>query len=170
MSLQQALTQPSAFAHDDLLEMYRRMFIIRRFEDRASRLYADGVVPGFVHLSIGQEATAVGACWSLRPSDGIVSNHRGHGHCLAKGAEPAEMFAELMGRSAGACRGLGGSMHKKGRRHPPIATWPTGPWDQYRTAPAMNTAVLNWMARRPGTGSADPVPWRVWCPVWRAAR
>jgi 2-oxoisovalerate dehydrogenase E1 component len=111
MTTHQAVTQPTTFTHDDLLEMYRRMLVIRRFEERTSRLYADGVVPGFVHLSIGQEATAVGACWALRPSDGIVSNHRGHGHCLAKGAEPAEMFAELMGRSAGACGGLGGSMH-----------------------------------------------------------
>jgi 2-oxoisovalerate dehydrogenase E1 component len=108
---QQERTQQAGFSPDDLLEMYRRMLVIRRFEERTSRLYADGVVPGFVHLSIGQEATAVGACWGLRRSDGIVSNHRGHGHCLAKGAAPAEMFAELMGRSAGACRGLGGSMH-----------------------------------------------------------
>ena len=111
MTTHQAATEPATFTHDDLLEMYRRMLVIRRFEERTSRLYADGVVPGFVHLSIGQEATAVGACWALRPSDGIVSNHRGHGHCLAKGAEPAEMFAELMGRSAGTCGGLGGSMH-----------------------------------------------------------
>jgi 2-oxoisovalerate dehydrogenase E1 component len=111
MTTHQAGPRPAVFTHDDLLEMYRRMLVIRRFEERTARLYADGVVPGFVHLSIGQEATAVGACWALRASDGIVSNHRGHGHCLAKGAQPAEMFAELMGRSAGACRGLGGSMH-----------------------------------------------------------
>ena len=118
MTTHQAVEQSAAFTDDDLLEMYRRMLVIRRFEERASRLYADGVVPGFVHLSIGQEATAVGACWALRSSDGIVSNHRGHGHCLAKGAELVEMFAELMGRSAGACRGLGGSMH--------IADFPRG--------------------------------------------
>jgi 2-oxoisovalerate dehydrogenase E1 component len=100
-----------AYTDAELLEMYRRMLVIRRFEERTSRLYADGVVPGFVHLSIGQEGSAVGSCWGLRPTDGIVSNHRGHGHCLAKGAEPVTMFAELMGRETGACRGLGGSMH-----------------------------------------------------------
>jgi 2-oxoisovalerate dehydrogenase E1 component len=101
----------SCFTDAEALELYRRMLVIRKFEERTARLYADGVVPGFVHLSIGQEATAVGACWPLRDTDGITSNHRGHGHCLAKGASPAEMYAELMGRVTGACGGLGGSMH-----------------------------------------------------------
>ncbi|TDD70791.1 2-oxoisovalerate dehydrogenase [Jiangella aurantiaca] len=84
---------------------------IRRFEERAGQLYRDTEVPGFLHLSIGQEATAVGACWPLRASDAITSTHRGHGHCLAKGLPPAPMFAELMGRDAGTCHGRGGSMH-----------------------------------------------------------
>lgn len=87
------------------------MLRIRGFEQRTAALYAAGEVPGFVHLSIGQEATAVGACWPLRPTDAIVSNHRGHGHCLAKGADVGGMYAELMGRATGTCGGLGGSMH-----------------------------------------------------------
>ncbi len=102
---------PSVFAPADLLEMHRRMLVIRGFEERVSDLYRDGEVPGFVHLSIGQEATAVGACWPLRPADAITSTHRGHGHCLAKGLDPAGMFAELMGKDQGTNRGRGGSMH-----------------------------------------------------------
>jgi 2-oxoisovalerate dehydrogenase E1 component len=91
--------------------MYRRMLVIRGFEERVSALYRDGEVPGFVHLSIGQEAAAVGACWPLRLSDVITSTHRGHGHCLAKGLDPLGMFAELMGKDQGTNRGRGGSMH-----------------------------------------------------------
>ncbi|WP_051683928.1 thiamine pyrophosphate-dependent enzyme [Blastococcus sp. URHD0036] len=98
-------------AVDDVVEMYRRMARIRGFEQAASKLYADTEVPGFVHLSIGQEATAVGACWHLRDDDAITSTHRGHGHCLAKGLDMTEMFAELMGREGGTCSGRGGSMH-----------------------------------------------------------
>lgn len=96
---------------EDLLLLYRRMQTVRQFEEGVSRLYRDGEVPGFVHLSLGQEATAVGACWPLRPSDVITSTHRGHGHCLAKGLDPAAMFAELMGKESGTNRGRGGSMH-----------------------------------------------------------
>lgn len=95
----------------DLLGLYRRMLLIRGFEERVSRLYRDGEIPGFVHLCIGQEATAVGACTVLGPDDVITSTHRGHGHCLARGLAPAEMFAELMARDGGTCHGLGGSMH-----------------------------------------------------------
>ncbi len=95
----------------ELLEMYRRMLVIRGFEERVSALYRDGEVPGFVHLSTGQEAAAVGACWPLRSSDVITSTHRGHGHCLAKGLDPLGMFAELMGKDRGTNRGRGGSMH-----------------------------------------------------------
>ena len=87
------------------------MLLIRGFEQRVAALYRDGEVPGFVHLSIGQEATAVGACWPLRPADVITSTHRGHGHCLAKGLDPLGMFAELMGKDQGTNRGRGGSMH-----------------------------------------------------------
>jgi len=99
------------FTKLDLIEMHRRMLLIRGFEQRVATLYRDGEVPGFVHLSIGQEATAVGACWPLRPADVITSTHRGHGHCLAKGLDPTGMFAELMGKDQGTNRGRGGSMH-----------------------------------------------------------
>ncbi len=100
-----------AFSTPDLVEMHRRMLVIRGFEQRVADLYRDGEVPGFVHLSIGQEASAVGACWPLRPADVVTSTHRGHGHCLAKGLDPLGMFAELMGRDQGSNRGRGGSMH-----------------------------------------------------------
>jgi 2-oxoisovalerate dehydrogenase E1 component len=99
------------FADADLLEMHRRMLLIRGFEERVAALYRDGEVPGFVHLSIGQEASAVGACWPLRATDVITSTHRGHGHCLAKGLDPVGMFAELMAKDGGTNRGRGGSMH-----------------------------------------------------------
>ncbi len=102
---------PAGFSVVDLVEMQRRMLLIRGFEERVAALYRDGEVPGFVHLSTGQEATAVGACWSLGPADVITSTHRGHGHCLAKGLDPAGMFAELMGKDQGTNRGRGGSMH-----------------------------------------------------------
>ena len=90
----------SAFSMVDLVEMQRRMLLIRGFEERVAALYRDGEVPGFVHLSTGQEATAVGACWPLHPADVITSTHRGHGHCLAKGLDPAGMFAEQIGRAS----------------------------------------------------------------------
>ena len=102
---------PASTNADDLLEMYRRMRRIRVFEQETSKLYKATEVPGFVHLSIGQEATAVGATWNLRPEDGITSTHRGHGHCLAKGLDVNSMFAELMGKDSGTCHGRGGSMH-----------------------------------------------------------
>ncbi len=91
--------------------MHRRMLVIRGFEERVAVLYRDGEVPGFVHLSTGQEASAVGACWPLKPADVITSTHRGHGHCLAKGLDPFGMFAELMAKAEGTNRGRGGSMH-----------------------------------------------------------
>ncbi len=100
-----------ALAGNELVELQRRMLLIRGFEERVAELYRDGLVPGFVHLSIGQEASAVGACWPLRAEDVITSTHRGHGHCLAKGLDPLGMFAELMGRDQGTNRGRGGSMH-----------------------------------------------------------
>ena len=96
---------------EPLVELHRRMLLVRRFEERVAVLYRDGDVPGFVHISIGQEATAVGVCSLLGDADGVVSNHRGHGHCIAKGVDLEAMFAELMGRTTGACRGMGGSMH-----------------------------------------------------------
>ena len=96
---------------ESLLEAYGRMTLIRLFEERVSELYRNSEVPGFVHLSIGQEAAAVGACWPLAVTDVITSNHRGHGHCLAKGLAPEPMMAELLARVTGTNKGLGGSMH-----------------------------------------------------------
>ena len=108
-----AATGPAAagLPTDSLVEAYRRMALIREFEERVSGLYRGGEVPGFVHLSIGQEASAVGACWPLAVADVITSNHRGHGHCLAKGLAPEPMMAELFARATGTNKGLGGSMH-----------------------------------------------------------
>ena len=105
------LSPSEAYSRDEQLEMLRRMMVIRGFEERVAALYRDGEVPGFVHLSTGQEASAVGACWPLRDTDVLTSTHRGHGHCLAKGLAPLGMFAELMARDGGTNRGRGGSMH-----------------------------------------------------------
>ena len=93
------------------LDRYRQMRRIREFEFRTAVLYRDGIVPGFVHLSVGQEAVAVGVCSQLRADDVITSTHRGHGHVMAKGLDMTGMFAELMGRATGICGGFGGSMH-----------------------------------------------------------
>lgn len=93
------------------LELYRRMLLIRRAEERLERDFKAGLLPGPVHLSIGQEAVAVGVCAHLGPRDWITGTHRGHGHFLAKGGDPEAMFAEIHGRATGACGGFGGSMH-----------------------------------------------------------
>jgi pyruvate dehydrogenase E1 component alpha subunit len=93
------------------VELLRTMQRIRRFEERAEELYLGGELPGFIHLSIGQEACAAGACLALRRDDFITSTHRGHGHCLAKGASMDRMMAELYAKVTGACKGKGGSMH-----------------------------------------------------------
>src|ERR1700756_4844091 len=96
---------------EQALRMYRRMLAIRLFEERVNDLYTRALMPGLAHLYIGEEAVAVGVCEALRKDDYITSTHRGHGHCLAKGASPDRMFAELLGKEAGYCRGKGGSMH-----------------------------------------------------------
>ncbi len=87
------------------------MVTIRLFEERVNDLYTRALMPGLAHLYLGEEAVAVGVCEALRPDDYITSTHRGHGHCLAKGAAPDRMFAELLGKEAGYCKGKGGSMH-----------------------------------------------------------
>ena len=96
---------------DFWLEKYKLMLTIREFEQRVDQLYKSAIMPGLAHYSIGQEATEVGVCAALERDDFITSTHRGHGHCLAKGAAAADMFAELLGRSTGLCHGKGGSMH-----------------------------------------------------------
>jgi pyruvate dehydrogenase E1 component alpha subunit len=96
---------------EDYLRMYRQMVRIRAFEDNANQLYLSAKMPGLTHMYSGQEAVAVGICEALTPDDKITSTHRGHGHCVAKGAEFKEMFCELLGKEEGYCRGKGGSMH-----------------------------------------------------------
>ena len=94
-----------------MIELYRRMLLIRRMEERLGEVVTSGELPGPVHLYIGQEAVAVGVCTHLTDRDWIASTHRGHGHFLAKGGEPRAMVAEIFGRDTGICRGKGGSMH-----------------------------------------------------------
>ena len=96
---------------EDYLRMYRQMLRIRAFEDQANQLYLSARMPGLTHMYSGQEAVAVGICEALTPSDKITSTHRGHGHCVAKGADFRAMFCELLGKEEGYCRGKGGSMH-----------------------------------------------------------
>ncbi len=98
-------------SRDSLERLYRGMVLIRRAEERLQQLFADGAVPGFLHLSIGQEAVPVGVCSALRITDTVSSNHRGHGHALAKGVSLEGFFAEILGRATGVCKGRGGSMH-----------------------------------------------------------
>jgi TPP-dependent pyruvate/acetoin dehydrogenase alpha subunit len=91
--------------------MYRQMVRIRTFEDNANQLYLSAKMPGLTHMYSGEEAVAVGICEALKDTDKITSTHRGHGHCVAKGADFKEMFCELLGKEEGYCRGKGGSMH-----------------------------------------------------------
>ena len=93
------------------LTLYQRMMRIRAFEEKVQKLFKRGKLPGFVHLYIGEEAVAVGACSVLRDDDRITSTHRGHGHLIAKGADVQRMMGELFGRRSGYCKGKGGSMH-----------------------------------------------------------
>lgn len=98
-------------SRDDLLALHRRMLLIRRVEERLGDDFKAGMLPGPVHLYIGEEAVAVGVCAHLSDRDWIASTHRGHGHFLAKGGETRPMIAEVYGRATGICRGMGGSMH-----------------------------------------------------------
>ncbi|MEL6232794.1 MAG: thiamine pyrophosphate-dependent dehydrogenase E1 component subunit alpha, partial [Pseudomonadota bacterium] len=105
---------PYAIRHyppDALRAALRKMYLIRKFEEGAEQSYMRGLIHGTMHLSIGQEASAVGACMGLSDADTITSTHRGHGHCVAKGADVGRMFAEFFGKEEGYCRGRGGSMH-----------------------------------------------------------
>jgi pyruvate dehydrogenase E1 component alpha subunit len=112
MSTVIAGSAPDAAIDNQLyLRMYRRMIMIRLFEEQVNELYTRALMPGLAHLYIGEEAIAVGVCEALRSDDYITSTHRGHGHCLAKGAAIDRMFAELLGKEAGYCKGKGGSMH-----------------------------------------------------------
>lgn len=95
----------------ELIALYRSLVLIRRCEERLSTMFADGEVPGFIHLSIGQEAVSAGIMSALTTEDTIASTHRGHGHAIAKGLSLDGFFAELLARDTGLCRGRGGSMH-----------------------------------------------------------
>jgi TPP-dependent pyruvate/acetoin dehydrogenase alpha subunit len=95
----------------ELIDLYRQMLLIRKFDEEARRLYMEDEIRGSTHTYTGEEAIAVGACAALRKDDLITSTHRGHGHCLAKGGDPQAMMAELLGRATGYCKGKGGSMH-----------------------------------------------------------
>jgi acetoin:2,6-dichlorophenolindophenol oxidoreductase subunit alpha len=101
----------ASYPRDLLAEFFRRMALVRQFELRAIQERRDGLIPGFIHSCVGQEATAVGACLALEPDDVIASTHRGHGHLIGKGGDPRYMMAELAARSPGYCRGRGGSLH-----------------------------------------------------------
>lgn len=96
---------------DKMIEMYRKMLEIRLFEEKVFELYGQNLVPGTIHLYAGEEAVAVGVCANLRKDDYIVSTHRGHGHCIAKGARMDKTMAEILGKKTGYCKGKGGSMH-----------------------------------------------------------
>ncbi len=111
MSAAKAKGPASPISNDQLIRFYHQMVAIRLFEERVNDLYTRALMPGLAHLYIGEEAIAVGVCEALRANDYVTSTHRGHGHCLAKGASPELMFAELLGKEAGYCKGKGGSMH-----------------------------------------------------------
>jgi pyruvate dehydrogenase E1 component alpha subunit len=102
---------PIVITDEKLVDMYRRMLLIRRFEERVSELFFEGRIPGFIHLCEGQEATEVGVCSALRQDDFIALTHRGHGHCIAKGADTKKLMAEIYCRETGYCGGRGGHMH-----------------------------------------------------------
>jgi acetoin:2,6-dichlorophenolindophenol oxidoreductase subunit alpha len=102
---------------EDYLRMYAQMVRIRTFEDNANQLYLSAKMPGLTHMYSGEEAVAVGICEALTDTDRITSTHRGHGHCVAKGAEFKAMFCELLGKAEGYCRGKGGSMHIADQSH-----------------------------------------------------
>ena len=101
----------ASLSNENMVDMYITMLKIRKFEEKASKLFAEGKIPGFVHLYIGEEAVATGVCSNLNEDDFITSTHRGHGHIIAKGGQLNEMMAELFGKATGYCKGKGGSMH-----------------------------------------------------------
>lgn len=105
------LNLPETIPSEKLTELYEQMWLIRLFDEKVDEFFAKGKIHGTTHLAVGQEASAAGVCALLDDSDKITSTHRGHGHCIAKGAEPRYMMAELFGRETGYCKGKGGSMH-----------------------------------------------------------
>jgi len=108
-----ALKKTASLSVDEaiMLQMYRNVYATRQFELKSAELYREGLIRGYLHPYLGEEAIAAGACAAISEDDYIVSTHRGHGHCISKGAELKLMMAEIMGKAAGYCGGLGGSMH-----------------------------------------------------------
>ncbi|MFC3419200.1 thiamine pyrophosphate-dependent dehydrogenase E1 component subunit alpha [Salinicoccus hispanicus] len=102
---------PEKVSNEKLIELYEQMWLIRLFDEKVDEFFAKGKIHGTTHLAVGQEASAAGVCALLDDSDKITSTHRGHGHCIAKGADVNNMMAELFGRTTGYCKGKGGSMH-----------------------------------------------------------
>jgi len=107
----QAQKTSETFTKTELLDAYRTMKTIRVFEDRIHDEFSTGLIPGFVHLYAGEEASATGICMHLTDQDYISSTHRGHGHCIAKGCDVRGMMLEIYGKRDGLCKGKGGSMH-----------------------------------------------------------
>jgi acetoin:2,6-dichlorophenolindophenol oxidoreductase subunit alpha len=101
----------AGYSESFLASMYGRMFLIRHFELKVNELFLKGIMPGTIHLSLGQEAAVVGACAALEPDDRVTLTHRGHGQAIAKGVSVRSLMAELFGRETGCCRGKGGSLH-----------------------------------------------------------
>ena len=102
---------------EDLLELYRQMVLIRRLEEKAAELYTAGLIGGFLHLYIGEEAIATGVCRAMRPDDHLLTAYRDHGWAIARGLEPKRIMAELLGKATGVSGGMGGSMHMASREH-----------------------------------------------------
>ena len=134
-----------------LLCLYEQMVLIRRAEERLSKLFADGEVPGFLHLSIGQEAVPVGICAALVTADTLASTHRGHGHALAKGMDLDGFFAEIMGRASGVCAGRGGSIHVADMR---VGMLGANGIVGGGLALALGSALAHQVARRPNVAVA----------------
>ncbi|TLS38722.1 pyruvate dehydrogenase (acetyl-transferring) E1 component subunit alpha [Pseudalkalibacillus caeni] len=109
--MEKTLTLPSHITTEKLKDLYKQMWLIRYFDEKVDQFFAKGMIHGTTHLCVGQEASAAGAIAALQDKDKITSTHRGHGHCIAKGAETDRMMAELFGRETGYCKGKGGSMH-----------------------------------------------------------
>ena len=105
------MNKKSDLSKEKFLELYRKLMVIRRFEEKVDELFRAGKVTGAVHTSVGQEAVAVGVAEALEKDDLVIATHRGHGHCLMRGAEMKPMMAELFGKATGLCKGKGGSMH-----------------------------------------------------------
>ncbi len=125
---------------DDLLSLYRKMLLIRRFEEKSAEMYALAKIGGFLHLYIGEEAIAVGAIAAIRADDYVITAYRDHGHCLAKGSEPGRVMAELFGKATGLCKGKGGSMHLVA-----MPSWEgTFRWPQGWPSPSSTRSATRW--------------------------